>query len=244
MLAWVGVTGLEGWNQSSVEPDLEVFHSPTCSALLKRRQYDRSMTIALALVGAYVVGSIDFAVIVARMHGVDIREVGSGNPGASNVLRTLGRLPAAMVMIGDTLKGVIGASLGFVAGGLVATMPSNELSHWAFAAGFAAVLGHCYPVFHRFKGGKGVATGFGVVIFTVWQVAAITVVIWAVLARFTKIASVSSLIVIILAIPLAIWQGVSGLSLMWMVMTVALIVWRHRANIARMVRGSEEKVPT
>jgi len=202
------------------------------------------MTIALALVGAYVVGSIDFAVIVARMHGVDIREVGSGNPGASNVLRTLGRLPAAMVLIGDTLKGVIGASMGFVAGGLVATMPSNELSHWAFAAGFAAVLGHCYPVFHRFKGGKGVATGFGVVIFTVWQVAAITIVIWAVLARFTKIASVSSLIVIILAIPLAIWQGVSGLSLMWMVMTVALIVWRHRANIARMVRGSEEKVPT
>jgi glycerol-3-phosphate acyltransferase PlsY len=202
------------------------------------------MTIALALVGAYVVGSIDFAVIVARMHGVDIREVGSGNPGASNVLRTLGRLPAAMVMIGDTLKGVIGASLGFVAGGLVATMPSNELSHWAFAAGFAAVLGHCYPVFHRFKGGKGVATGFGVVIFTVWQVAAITIVIWVVLARFTKIASVSSLIVIILAIPLAIWQGVNGLSLMWMVMTVALIVWRHRGNIARMVRGSEEKVPT
>jgi glycerol-3-phosphate acyltransferase PlsY len=147
-------------------------------------------------------------------------------------------------MIGDTLKGVIGASLGFVAGGLVATMPSNELSHWAFAAGFAAVLGHCYPVFHRFKGGKGVATGFGVVIFTVWQVAAITIVIWVVLARFTKIASVSSLIVIILAIPLAIWQGVNGLSLMWMVMTVALIVWRHRGNIARMVRGSEEKVPT
>lgn len=237
MLAWVGVTGSKGWNQSSVEPDPEVFHSPAS-------QYDRPMTIALALVGAYVVGSVDFAVIVARMHGVDIHEVGSGNPGASNVLRTLGRLPAAMVMIGDTLKGVIGASMGFIAGGLVGAATSDGLSHWAFAAGLAAVIGHCYPVFHKFKGGKGVATGFGVVIFTVWQVAAITVVLWAVLARFTKVASASSLIVVILAIPLAIWQGVNGLSLMWMVLTVALIVWRHRANIGRMVRGSEEKVPT
>lgn len=214
-----------------------MFHSPVS-------QYDRSMTIAIALVGAYVVGSIDFAVIVARMHGVDIHEIGSGNPGTSNVLRTLGRLPAAMVLIGDTMKGVIGASMGFIAGGLVGATSSNGLSQWAFAAGFAAVVGHCYPVFHKFKGGKGVATGFGVVIFTVWQVALVTLLVWIVLARFTKVASISSLIAMALAIPLAIWQGVTGLSLMWMLLTVALIVWRHRANIERMVKGNEERVPT
>lgn len=202
------------------------------------------MTIAIALVGAYVVGSIDFAVIVARMHGVDIHEIGSGNPGTSNVLRTLGRLPAAMVLIGDTMKGVIGASMGFIAGGLVGATSSNGLSQWAFAAGFAAVVGHCYPVFHKFKGGKGVATGFGVVIFTVPQVALVTLLVWIVLARFTKVASISSLIAMALAIPLAIWQGVTGLSLMWMLLTVALIVWRHRANIERMVKGNEERVPT
>lgn len=202
------------------------------------------MTIAIALVGAYVVGSIDFAVIIARMHGVDIHEIGSGNPGTSNVLRTLGRLPAAMVLIGDTMKGVIGASMGAIAGGLVSATPSNGISQWAFAAGFAAVVGHCYPIFHKFKGGKGVATGFGVVIFTVWQVALVALLVWVVLARFTKVASISSLIVIVLAIPLAIWQGVTGLSLMWMVLTVALIVWRHRANIGRMLKGIEERVPT
>ena len=202
------------------------------------------MTIAIALVGAYVVGSIDFAVIIARMHGVDIHEIGSGNPGTSNVLRTLGRLPAAMVLIGDTMKGVIGASMGAIAGVLVSATPSNGISQWAFAAGFAAVVGHCYPIFHKFKGGKGVATGFGVVIFTVWQVALIALFVWVVLARFTKVASISSLIVIVLAIPLAIWQGVTGLSLMWMVLTVALIVWRHRANIGRMLKGIEERVPT
>jgi len=202
------------------------------------------MTIAIALVGAYVVGSIDFAVIIARMHGVDIHEIGSGNPGTSNVLRTLGRLPAAMVLIGDTMKGVIGASMGAIAGGLVSATPSNGISQWAFAAGFAAVVGHCYPIFHKFKGGKGVATGFGVVIFTVWQVALVALLVWVVLARFTKVASISSLIVVVLAIPLAIWQGVTGLSLMWMVLTVVLIVWRHRANIGRMLEGIEERVPT
>jgi len=202
------------------------------------------MTIALALVAAYMVGSIDFAVIVARMHGVDIHEVGSGNPGTSNILRTLGRGPAAMVLIGDTLKGVIGAYMGAVAGGLVGATPTNGLSHWAFAAGFAAVAGHCYPVFHKFKGGKGVATGFGVVIFTVWQVAFVSIVVWVILARFTKVASISSLIVILLAIPLAIWQGVVGLSLMWMVLTIALIIWRHRSNIGRMVKRDEQTVPT
>ena len=207
-------------------------------------QYDRPMTIAIALVGAYVVGSIDFAVIIARMHGVDIHEIGSGNPGTSNVLRTLCRLPAAMVLIGDTMKGVIGASMGAIAGGLVSATPSNGISQWAFAAGFAAVVGHCYPIFHKFKGGKGVATGFGVVIFTVWQVALVALLVWVVLARFTKVASISSLIVVVLAIPLAIWQGVTGLSLMWMVLTVVLIVWRHRANIGRMLEGIEERVPT
>ena len=207
-------------------------------------QYDRPMTIAIALVGAYVVGSIDFAVIIARMHGVDIHEIGSGNPGTSNVLRTLGRLPAAMVLIGDTMKGVIGASMGAIAGGLVSATTPSELSQWAFAAGFAAVVGHCYPIFHKFKGGKGVATGFGVVIFTVWQVALVALLVWVVLARFTKVASISSLIVVVLAIPLAIWQGVTGLSLMWMVLTVVLIVWRHRANIGRMLEGIEERVPT
>jgi acyl phosphate:glycerol-3-phosphate acyltransferase len=202
-------------------------------------QYDRYMTIAIALVGAYVVGSIDFAVIVARMHGVDIHEIGSGNPGTSNVLRTLGRLPAAMVLLGDTFKGVIGAAIGLMASGV----PDLQ-GQWVFAAGFAAVVGHCYPLFHKFKGGKGVATGFGVLIFAVPLVALIDGVVWAVSARLTKVASISSLIVLVITIPLALWRGVSGLSLVWMVLTIALIVWRHRVNIGRMVKGNEEKVPT
>lgn len=202
------------------------------------------MPVAVALIAAYVVGSINFAIFIGRMHGVDIREEGSGNPGMSNVLRTLGKMPAAMVLIGDTMKGVIGAYLGFVASGMIATAPTNSLSHWAYAGGLAAVVGHCYPVFHRFKGGKGVATGLGSLIFTVPLVALIDLVAWAVTAKLTKVASISSLVVVVITIPLAIWREVSGLSLLWMALTIAVVVWRHKANIIRMVRGTEEKVPT
>ena len=201
------------------------------------------MPLALAIVAAYVVGSIDFAVIISRMHGVDIHEVGSGNPGTSNVLRTLGKGPAIMVLLGDTLKGVIGAAMGWVAAGVSSGDP-NPLGPWVFAAGFAAVVGHCYPMFHRFRGGKGVATGFGVLIFTMPLVALIIGVLWAILTKITKTASVSSLIVVVATIPLAVWQGVSGMSWVWLVLTIALVVWRHKGNIQRMARGTEEKVST
>jgi glycerol-3-phosphate acyltransferase PlsY len=201
----------------------------------------RSMTLplVLAIAAAYVVGSIDFAVVVARMHGIDIHEVGSGNPGASNVLRSVGRFPAAMVLLGDTLKGVMGAAMGMIASGT-----AEPKIHWAFLAGMLAVVGHCYPVFHRFKGGKGVATGLGVLFFTVPIVGAIVVVSWLVLLRLTKTASISSLIVVFASIPLSIWQGVGGLSLIWLLATVVLVVWRHKANIQRVFKGSEQKVPT
>jgi acyl phosphate:glycerol-3-phosphate acyltransferase len=198
-----------------------------------------TLAIAIALVAAYVVGSIDFAVIVARMHGVDIHKVGSGNPGASNVLRSIGRLPAAMVLVGDTLKGVIGAAMGMIAAGSV-----DFQVEWAFAAGFAAVVGHCYPVFHRFRGGKGVATGLGVLLFTVPIVGVIVVGGWLILVKLTKTASISSLIAVAASVPLAIWQGVEGMSLVWLLATVVLVVWRHRANIQRVFTGSEQKVQT
>lgn len=196
-----------------------------------------TLTIALALAAAYVVGSIDFAVIVARMHGVDIREVGSGNPGASNVLRSVGKVPAAMVLLGDTLKGVIGAAMGLIAAGTV-----DFKSEWVFLAGLAAVVGHCFPVFHRFRGGKGVATGLGVLFFTVPLVGLIVVVAWAILVKLTKTPSISSLIVVAASVPLAIWQGVTGMSLVWLLAIVVLVVWRHKGNIRRVFTGSEKKV--
>lgn len=196
-----------------------------------------TLTIALALAAAYVVGSIDFAVIVARMHGVDIHQVGSGNPGASNVLRSIGRVPAAMVLLGDTLKGVVGAAMGLIAAGTI-----DFQDEWVFLAGLAAVVGHCFPVFHRFRGGKGVATGLGVLFFTVPLVGLIAVVAWAILVKLTKTPSISSLIVVAASVPLAIWQGVTGMSLVWLLAIVVLVVWRHKSNIQRVFTGSEKKV--
>lgn len=198
-----------------------------------------SWGIALAVVAAYIVGSIDFAVIVARMHGVDIHEVGSGNPGASNVIRSVGKLAGAMVLLGDTVKGVVGAAMGMVASGT-----ADPQIEWAFLAGFAAVVGHCYPIFHRFRGGKGVATGLGVLFFTIPLVGVITVVGWLVLVKLTKTASISSLVMVLAAIPLAIWQGVEGMSLLWLGATIVLVFWRHRGNIQRVLRGDEQKVQT
>ncbi len=197
------------------------------------------LAIALSLVAAYLVGSIDFAVIVARMHGVDIHQEGSGNPGTSNVLRTLGRVPAAMVFIGDTLKGTIGAAMGMVASGV-----ADPQVHWAFAAGLAAVLGHCYPIFHRFKGGKGVATGGGVLLFTAPLVALIEIAIWAIVVKLTKTASIGSMVIVVITIPMLVWQGVRGLSLLWVALIIAVVVWRHRGNIKRMISGREQKVVT
>lgn len=196
-----------------------------------------TLNIAVAVIAAYLVGSIDFAVIVARMHGVDIREVGSGNPGASNVLRSIGRVPGAMVLVLDTIKGVIGAAMGMIASGT-----ADPQVEWAFLAGLAAVVGHCYPIFHKFKGGKGVATGLGVLFFTMPLVGLIIVISWIVLVKLTKTASISSLIVVFATIPLALWQGVRGMALVWLLVTVVLIVWRHRGNIQRVFRGNEQKV--
>lgn len=197
------------------------------------------MTVALALLAAYLVGSIDFAVVVGRMHGVDIRQVGSGNPGASNVLRTLGRFPAAMVLAGDLLKGVIAAAMGWVASG-----SADPRVHWAFAAGLAAVLGHCYPLFHRFRGGKGMATALGTLAFTLPLVAAIDGALWFVIVGLTKTASLASMLVVAATIPLAIWMGLRGLALVWLFAVVVLVVWRHRGNIIRMFTGREQKVTT
>ncbi|HLF59572.1 MAG TPA: glycerol-3-phosphate 1-O-acyltransferase PlsY [Acidimicrobiia bacterium] len=197
------------------------------------------LAIPIALVAAYVVGSIDFAVIVARMHGVDIHQAGSGNPGTSNVLRTVGRLAAAMVLVGDMLKGTVGAAMGMVASGV-----ADPMGPWAFAAGFAAVVGHCYPIFYRFRGGKGVATGAGVLLFTVPLAAVLELALWGVIVKLTKTASIGSLVIMVITIPVLIWQGVEGASLVWVALIIALIVWRHRGNIQRMVAGREPKVTT
>jgi glycerol-3-phosphate acyltransferase PlsY len=144
-----------------------------------------------------------------------------------------------MVFVGDAIKGVIAAAIGtFLVG------DGSGVTAWTFAAGLAAVVGHCYPIYHRFRGGKGVATGGGVLFFALPLVGLILAVIWVVVAKATRVASIASLTVLLATIPLALWQGVRGVSLTWLAAMLILVTYRHRGNISRILRRDEQKVIT
>lgn len=192
------------------------------------------LSAAGAVLLAYVIGSLDFAVIVARARGEDIYALGSGNPGASNVARSVGKGAGALVLALDLAKGAVAAFVGARLGGSEAI---------AFAAGLAAVVGHCYPVFHRFQGGKGAATFAGMLLYAApWAWLAMAgVFVFTVVV--TRIASLGSIAGAAFATPLAYWiDGVRGWGLVWLMAAVALLLYRHRGNISRLVRGSERKV--
>ncbi len=193
------------------------------------------MLRTVAVLGlAYLIGSLDFAVIIARLKGEDIYSLGSGNPGASNALRSLGKQAGALVLLGDLLKGVAAAALGTYLGGSATV---------AVAGGLAAVTGHCYPVFHRFRGGKGAATFAGMLLWVAPWAGLGMVLVFAGVVAASKIASVGSIAGAALALPLALWlDRVRGWSLVWLAVTVVLVMYRHRGNIARLIRGAERKV--
>jgi glycerol-3-phosphate acyltransferase PlsY len=192
------------------------------------------MLAVVAVVVAYLVGSIDFAVLVARARGVDIYDVGSGNPGTANVARSLGWKAAAQVLAGDALKGAVAAGIGLGAGG-----PAVGLG-----AGLAAVVGHCFPIWHRFRGGKGVATGAGAVAVVAPLVAVALLAVWVLLAKVARISSVASLTAVLLAVPALAVAGIRGWGLVWATLMVGLIVVRHRTNISALVRGEERTLTT
>lgn len=192
---------------------------------------------------AYLLGSVSSAIIVCKLMGLgDPREAGSGNPGATNVLRIggeKGKLAAGITLLGDVLKGVVPV---LVAHGL-ALEPL-----WIVLVGLAAFVGHLYPLFFQFKGGKGVATMLGVLLALNFWAGLATAATWLFVAKVLKISSLSALIATFLA-PIYIyfitqwmfgepeitWVGVSAL------MTVILF-WRHRANIERLIKGEESLI--
>jgi glycerol-3-phosphate acyltransferase PlsY len=187
--------------------------------------------LAVVLTG-YLIGSIDFGVLIPRLLGIDIYAEGSGNPGASNVLRTVGRGAAAAVMVGDILKGVAAAALGDLVVGEVA----------GFAAGFAAVVGHCFPVWHRFRGGKGVAAAAGMTLWLEPLLGLGMVAAWAVLVAVTKRASIASLLVVAAYVPALALMGHRGWALVWGGAVTVLVVLRHHENVRRLVSGVEHTV--
>ena len=185
-----------------------------------------------AIVGGYLLGGVDFGVIVPRIVGVDIYAVGSGNPGAANVVRSLGRTAGGAVLLGDLSKGLLAS----MAGDLLAS------DAYGFAAGFAAVAGHCYPLWHRFRGGKGVATGGGVVWWMEPILGLIMLAAYVTVSGVTKRASAASVTLTALFVPGLVVFGHRGWSLVWTVAIGLLILFRHRANIVRLVTGREHTI--
>lgn len=190
------------------------------------------METVVVLLLAYLIGSIDFGVIVPRLMGVDIYAVGSGNPGTSNVMRTMGKKAAAAVLLGDVLKGLSAAALG-----------STVLGETGgFAAGFAAVAGHVFPVFHRFRGGRGVATAIGAALWLEPWFGLVLGLGWLLIVVATKTASLASLIAMVLYVPGYALAGHRGASLGWATATALLVLVRHTENIKRLLRGTEQTV--
>ena len=190
------------------------------------------MQTAVVIVAAYLLGSISFGIVVSRLAGLpDPRTYGSKNPGATNVLRSGKRAIAALTLVGDAAKGFVAVWIALV------------LAPWAAAyAGVAVFLGHLYPVFHRFQGGKGVATAAGVLVGLDAWLGLGTVVTWIVVAAFFRYSSLAALVAALFAVFCSVW--LFGLAPVTAAVAViaALLVWRHRANIARLVAGTEPRL--
>lgn len=187
--------------------------------------------VIAGLVFGYLLGSIPFGLVLTRLAGLgDVREIGSGNIGATNVLRTGNKGLAAATLLLDAAKGTTAVLAGAAVGPLV-----------ALAAGFGAFAGHCFPVWLRFKGGKGVATFLGVLLGLSWQAAIVFAAVWLAVAVITRYSSLSALLALAASPAFLAYRGdLNGAAV---VAVMAALSWyRHRDNISRLLAGTESRI--
>jgi len=193
-----------------------------------RRLPGRALILAVAIAGSYLAGSIPFGLFIARLAaGKDVRAIGSGNIGATNVARAAGRTAAVSTLLLDALKGF-----------LPAFFASKSADSWGAACGVAAVLGHCFPVWLRFRGGKGVATGLGVTLALAPIAALAGAGVWAIGFGLSRIVSVGSLAGSLAALLVA-YATASRPALLAVAATCALVAVRHRSNLRRLLSHEE-----
>lgn len=196
------------------------------------------MQLTLLLVAAYLVGSVPFAVVVSRLFGMaDPRSYGSGNPGATNVLRSGNKLAAALTLVGDALKGWLAV---FAAANLAPALELGAIA--APAAGLMAFLGHLFPVFLGFKGGKGVATAAGVLIGASGWLGLATLGVWLGVAFTLRYSSLAALCAALAAPALAFALGLDTYWILACSAMSALLIWRHKDNIKRLLAGQESRI--
>ncbi|MEW6637775.1 MAG: glycerol-3-phosphate 1-O-acyltransferase PlsY [Actinomycetota bacterium] len=185
----------------------------------------------LILLG-YVMGAVPTGILVGRAAGVDVRKVGSGNIGTANVLRAAGKWAAALTMVGDMLKGIIPV--------LLARGLTDDV--WVLAAvALAAVVGHCWPVFLRFRGGKGVATGAGTSIALVPPVGLAMFALWWVVALTTRYTSLAAMVVMVVTPFAFVLTGQPLPYVLYALIGGGLVLWRHRENARALLKGTERK---
>lgn len=197
-----------------------------------------ALVTLVATLAAYLIGSLSFAVIVSRAMGLaDPRHYGSGNPGATNVLRSGNKPAAAMTLLLDALKGFVPVLLVALYG------PAHGLGEGTLAlVGLAAFLGHLWPVFFRFRGGKGVATAAGVLLGLNPWLGLATILTWVIIAAFFRYSSLAAIVAAAFApfYQLLIWGG--GPVAVTVALIGLLLVWRHRANIQKLLEGTESRI--
>ena len=195
---------------------------------------------------AYLIGSINFSVIISKKFaGFDVREKGSGNAGTTNMLRSVGKGAALLTLICDILKGVIAIVIAIIVGNIAKDIDKARLVQ---IAAIAVVIGHTFPIFFGFKGGKGIATSLGIILMTNWQIGLICLVFGLVLIALTQMVSLGSCAAAVLFPVLTLFikdnyivsEGSSYF--IYSIILAAIVLYNHRSNIKRMLSGTENKI--
>ena len=205
--------------------------------------------IIMAII-SYLIGSINFSVIFSKkMAGFDVREKGSGNAGSTNMLRSVGKKAALITLICDILKGVVSIGIAILLGNVIANMNRELLLQ---IAGIAVVIGHTFPIFFGFKGGKGVATSLGVLLMSNWQIGLICLVFALVLMLLTRMVSLGSCAAAVLFPVLTLFindnytvltEGKNGnVYFIYSLLLAVIVLFNHRSNIKRILNGTENKI--
>ena len=205
-------------------------------------------TYIIVAVIAYLIGSISFSVIISKkMAGFDVREKGSGNAGSTNVLRTVGKKAALITLVCDILKGVVSILIAILAGKIIQGLDRALLVQ---LAGVFVIVGHTFPIFFKFKGGKGVATALGVLLMVNWQIGLICLVFALILILLTRMVSVGSIAAAVLFPVLVIFinqnyivaESSNWSYLIFSIVIAILVMFNHRANLKRVFDGTENKI--
>lgn len=205
--------------------------------------------IIIAII-AYLIGSINFSILISKKKaGYDIRQKGSGNAGTTNMLRNLGKKYAAITLICDVLKGVVAIGIAIIVGNILGDTNKALLVQ---IAGVAVVIGHTFPIFFGFKGGKGVATSLGILLMTNWQLGLICLVFALVLMALTRVVSMGSIAAAILYPILTLFvggghyivesRGLGNGYFIYSVILAIIVIFNHRENIKRILSGTENKI--